>query len=522
VLPATIDELASALDLSRAQLTYWAYVAKRPQKYTSFKLSKRSGGTRPISAPKSQLKTIQRRLLALLETHYRPRACAHGFTSGRSILSNAEKHVGKAYTLNIDLEEFFPSINFGRVRGALMAKPFGLPRAVATVVAQLACFENHLPQGAPTSPLLSNLVCGRLDSNLTSLCRSLRCDYTRYADDITISTNRRVFPSDLAVAINPPYGTGAEVGLALRAIIESNGFRVNQGKVRLTSQRNSQQVTGLVCNQFANVPRTYVREVRAMIHAWKKYGLVAAETEFRAKHARLRAPTRPEPMFPLVVRGKLEFLAMVRGRDNPQYIGLAKQVRELAPELFPYPLDRHEIVDGAVWVLESDSTGQQGTAFMLKDVGLVTCDHVLASDTVAFQVGTPSLRYPVSVKARDKHIDLAILEIDVTNAPYLLRGDPARLERHDELMLVGFPGYGPGMHHAYRAKGQVTMTKVKSSILYIVPNIAIAKGNSGGPVLNADYRVVGVATYGSATLKAGVVAAADEPAAIFIDYIDRL
>jgi RNA-directed DNA polymerase len=147
-------------------LVYYLYRLPGDRRYNSFSISKRNGGTRLISTPATGLKTVQRRLSKLLYAIYEPRKGVHGFAIGRGITTNAEAHVRQAHLLNIDLEDFFGSINFGRVRRLFLAEPFKLPNRVATVLAQICCHENKLPQGAPTSPIISNLICGRMDGQL--------------------------------------------------------------------------------------------------------------------------------------------------------------------------------------------------------------------------------------------------------------------------------------------------------------------------------------------------------------------
>src|SRR5207237_8311575 len=116
--------------------------------------------------------------------------------------------------LNMDLADFFPSINFGRVRGMLMAPPYGVGAPAATVLAQLCCSENGLPQGAPSSPMLANMVCGRLDGELTALARKFHATYTRYGDDITISLRRYDFPEEIALAPTGWIGPDVDAGPA--------------------------------------------------------------------------------------------------------------------------------------------------------------------------------------------------------------------------------------------------------------------------------------------------------------------
>src|SRR5207302_1692057 len=144
-----------------------------------------------ISAPTSSIKIIQKRLNQVLQAVYKPKAPVHGFARDRGIVSNADRHINKKVILNIDLEDFFPTIHFGRVKGVLKAPPYSLPNEVAQTLGNICCYKRALPQGAPTSPVVSNMVCVSLDSGLRHLAEEHACTYTRYADDITFSTTRR-------------------------------------------------------------------------------------------------------------------------------------------------------------------------------------------------------------------------------------------------------------------------------------------------------------------------------------------
>lgn len=332
----TFKGLAAALDLQPRELRYWAFRAQSGDLYTRFQMPKRRGGSRDILAPKAPLRSIQRRILRLLcELQIQP-GIVHGLIGGRNIVTNAAVHCDKPFVLNLDLKDFFPSINFGRVRGALMHKPACLQPSVATVLARLTCFDNQLPQGAPTSSFLANLVCKDLDQTLFWTAKRLGCTCTRYADDITISAWGG-FPEDLAVALDPPHGTSAAVSESLAENIELCGFTVNEKKVWLAGRRASQRVTGLIVNdRKPNVDRKLVRQIRGMIHTWEAHGLETAERVFIEKSAnRYRAPWRGPPSFKHSLLGKLQFMAMVRGKSDPVFLKLARRCRALDSELFP-------------------------------------------------------------------------------------------------------------------------------------------------------------------------------------------
>ena len=190
----TRHELARVFGVTfNKHLVYYLYRLPIERRYVSFTVNKRTGGTRIISSPATGLKTAQRRLSKLLYAIYEPRKGVHGFAIGRGITTNAEAHVRQNHVLNIDLEDFFVSINFGRVRGLFLAEPFKLPTPIATLLAQICCHENKLPQGAPTSPIISNMICGRMDGQLKAFANRNGCFYTRYADDITFSTRQGLF-----------------------------------------------------------------------------------------------------------------------------------------------------------------------------------------------------------------------------------------------------------------------------------------------------------------------------------------
>ncbi len=200
-------------------------------KYKSFEVPKRTGGNRQIKAPQPMLALLQRRLANLLydcldelkKATPARRSLAHGFERKRNIITNASLHKRRRYVLNLDLEDFFPSINFGRVRGFFLKdKHFAVQPTVATIIAQIACHENELPQGSPCSPVISNLVGHLLDARLARLAKTHKCTYSRYVDDITFSTSRKDFPSELAA---PVTGSQCEwqLGAELRDKIERSG-----------------------------------------------------------------------------------------------------------------------------------------------------------------------------------------------------------------------------------------------------------------------------------------------------------
>jgi RNA-directed DNA polymerase len=318
-------DVAERLGVSLQTLTWLLYRNGTEGYYRTWRISKKSGGVREIRAPRSTLYRIQSGLSQVLQDAYAPKPAAHGFVRGRSVVTNATAHVARRYVLNVDIKDFFPSINFGRVRGLFMSRPFELPGEVASLLAAICCSQGTLPIGAPTSPVVANMICLRLDSELQALARDNGCWYTRYADDLTFSTSRRSFPRALA-GVDDESRTF--VGDELRHRVESNGFALNPAKTRLQTRDTRQSVTGLVVNERMNVDRRFIRRVRAMLHAWDKYGLERAQAYLSHWDKRDRYPGA-SPRFEDILRGRIAYLAMVRGGSDPLALRFKAQYENL-------------------------------------------------------------------------------------------------------------------------------------------------------------------------------------------------
>ena len=273
----TLRDVALILGVQPKTVLYVLYKRPEAQKYHSFEISKRSGGVREINAPEPRLKMLQRRLANVLysciaeaEKNNPPRRpLSHGFERSkppRSIFTNASVHKNRRYVLNLDLEDFFPSFNFGRVRGFIIKdKRFELNEKIATVIAQITCFRNELPQGSPYSPVISNPLGHPLDVRLARLAKKNKLTYSRYADDLTFSTNKKDFPAAIAEPI-PENSPRWRVGPALKKQIENAGFKVNHSKTQMQWRGSRQVTTGLIVNKKVNVKSEYYRTARAMCH----------------------------------------------------------------------------------------------------------------------------------------------------------------------------------------------------------------------------------------------------------------
>jgi RNA-directed DNA polymerase len=271
----SLGELAVLLGYKPKSLSYILYILPDEEKYAEFVIPKKNGGERKIKAPVDQLKKLQKRLAGFLNRCFeeiikkgkQKKSLSHGFRKNHSIISNANKHKNKRHVFNVDLQDFFPSINFGRVRGFFIKNAhFELNHKVATIIAQIACHENELPQGSPCSPIISNLIGHLLDIRMANLAKKSKCTYSRYVDDLTFSTNKRDFPEKIAIK---KEGSENEwiPGKALKNQIEKIGFKVNDKKTSLQHKTTRQIATGLVVNEKVNIRKEYYKLARSMCHS---------------------------------------------------------------------------------------------------------------------------------------------------------------------------------------------------------------------------------------------------------------
>jgi RNA-directed DNA polymerase len=494
----TRRDVADLLAVTERELIYVLY--RGGKKYQEFEVPKRSGGSRLISAPVGSIKILQKRLNQVLKAIYQPKAPVHGFAVGRSILSNAGKHVHKKLVLNIDLLDFFPSIHFGRVRGLFQSPPYSRPYDVAMVLAQLCIHKKRLPQGAPTSPIVSNMICSGLDSELQRFAAEVGCAYTRYADDITFSTTRTRLPPKLATVQEQSNGViEVQLGAHLVEILTKHTFFVNDKKVRVRGVGQRREVTGLVVHHGVNVPREFIRSVRGMLHAWERHGLEAAEKELREKHhTKHRRPGSPVLSLEQVASGKLEFVRMIRGAKDPLYTRLWNRFARLTkrPER-PVFAQLPPQVLSTLWLVESmdpdDGTSvKTGTAFMLEGRGLVTCDHCLGLEPI--RVVRPGLieeAVVATITHRCKDRDLARLRIDSVSPFTLQVGTTQSVKTGDATIVAGYGNYAAGQQ-ARLTKGHVTGQGVRSGVPVLFSDHRVFSGASGGPVLDESLRVIGI------------------------------
>ena len=318
--------------------------------YFTFSIKKKSGAERVIHSPIKGLKEFQKALNIVLQCVYEPHPSAYGFVIGKSIVQNASAHVNQNYVYNIDLKDFFPSIDKSRVWGRLLIPPFNLNNSeerkkIANMIAGLSCTEMEverikndewnkvnlsvLPQGAPTSPILTNAICEKMDIRLSGVAKRFGLNYSRYADDITFSSKHNSYEIKEGIFENI-YFKNSSFDKEVRRIIKDQNFNIKESKVRLQKKEYRQEVTGLIVNDKTNVNRKYTDLVRKWIYLWETYGYEKAYGFFIKKYSFDKGHIKKgQPNMMLVIDGKLLYLKMIKGENDSTYIKLKERFDNL-------------------------------------------------------------------------------------------------------------------------------------------------------------------------------------------------
>ena len=289
----TSSHLAHFLKISTKRLNW--LTNDRIKHYTCFNIKKRDGSKREIFAPRSYLKGVQRKILDDLLQRVGLNSHAEGFRKKRSILTNAGRHIGKKVVIKLDVKDFFPSITFKRILGMFIS--LGYPRQVSLLLTKLVAHDGRLPIGAPTSPAIANIVSTRLDKRFARLGEKMGFDYSRYADDMTISSNKRSITKII------PF---------LKEIIREEGFEINETKMRILRNAGRQKITGIVVNEKPNIDKKEIKKLRAVIYNCHHKDIKHEVKKWAQKEKGLNNPsdyTLNE--FKSSLLGKINFVKMV-------------------------------------------------------------------------------------------------------------------------------------------------------------------------------------------------------------------
>ena len=304
-------------------------------RYRKIQIPKKSGGKRELHIPDKTLSFIQYCISILLSYYYKPNKNCFGYVPGKSIKDNASKHVGKDVIVNIDLKDFFGSIDAYKIQDRLTRYPFSFSKEVAELISQIVttkteeeCFNpigeivnrTFLPQGSPCSPIISNIVADSLDFRLSRLSQKYGFTYSRYVDDLTFSFNKNLIPEWFGY----DYDYGFK--LLIYDIIQEEGFEINRRKTRISYKNQKHEVTGLTVNKKVNIKRSYIKKLRTILHNWEKDGYGKANMEYFLKSKNC------EKFFPNLgnsVSGMLSFIKMVKGAEDSTYIKLKDRFQKL-------------------------------------------------------------------------------------------------------------------------------------------------------------------------------------------------
>lgn len=337
---------------TKKHINYYCNPKNSFHRYKQFKIKKRTGGFRQITAPKNRsFMLILKYINEIFKSIYTPSVYAMGFAEGRSVVTNANVHKGQNYVFNIDLKDFFSSIEQPRVWKRLQLKPFNFPLPVANVIAGLCSMKEVreledgtkqeifvLPQGAPTSPILTNMICDKLDHRLAGLAKRFGLHYTRYADDITFSSMHNV------------YQPKSEFMKELQRIILDQGFHINNKKTRLQKLGSRQEVTGIIVSNKLNVTQKFIRDIRNILYMWDRYGYSVAYSNFFPKYKNEKGHVKKgNPDLINVIWGKLMYLKMIKGEEDSVYKRLHDKFISLVEKTF----DENKTTDQHITYVET-------------------------------------------------------------------------------------------------------------------------------------------------------------------------
>ncbi|MBU3101702.1 MULTISPECIES: reverse transcriptase domain-containing protein [Clostridium] len=507
------SDVSDLLEIEDKSLRYFLYVKRPENLYVTFTVLKKNGNKRIINAPQAELKSIQRKLAYILNLVYKIKPSTHGFVIGKNIVTNANNHCKRKAILNIDLKDFFTQIHFGRVLGMLVKGPYDISKDAAIVISQIACCNAVLPQGAPSSPIITNMICSPLDTRLTRLAKKNNSKYTRYADDITFSTFDKQFSSNM---INSDI-LNLKLGKDLNKAIKDNGFVVNEDKIFLNTKNTRQEVTGLVVNKFTNIKREYLKNIRAILHNCEKDNVYnTAKTYVKkgyCKNGQIKAniddknyETQVVLWFKAVIKGKINFIKDIRGKNDFIYLKCAEKANIIfKDQIFNISKlkDFKDKIISNVLVLKGDNNGVQGSGFLLKDFGLVTSFHVTQDN--AFYKAYHYNEYEetslcviskeINEIKSDLNIDYAIYKFNKDNENFLEAG--SSVEVGDKVKIIGYPNFMKG--NSYNVQTcYITSRKYYMGAIFFTVGGTVFHGASGGVVLNDQNKVVGI-------IKGGVV-----------------
>lgn len=508
----TRQDIADLLEISDKSLRYFLFVIRPENMYKSFTIPKRRGGERHIFAPIKKWRNLQRKLSYVLTLKYTPKVCAYGFVKNKNILDNASKHIKKSEILNVDLKDFFTQFHFGRIVGLLKAKPYSLGEEAAITIAQIVCLNGVLPQGAPTSPILTNMLCAPLDNQLMQYAKKHSLVYTRYADDITFSSFGKNISGNLVSVIDNKICLVD----SFRRIFVNNNLLVNEEKISLKEKYHRQEVTGVIVNKFPNIKRDYYKTLRAQLHNCNKNGVYDEALKYiKCGYCRNKniiqikdnPEKRPiiEAWYKKVLVGKIRYVRQIKGSQSFTFYALANAANQVFGEdvfELSYFDQMNYIIDENVFVIQNSNETVQGSGFYVPGYGLFTSYHVTKDEDFYYlwkngeKLSSVSICANMNQKCSNEVIDYALYNVTISNVTNVSIGKSSELSVGDTVIIAGFPDYIKGDTITKEECKIIGITQLFGAPFYKVSG-RVVHGASGGIVLDTNHNVVGIIKGGS-------------------------
>lgn len=523
----SFNDVASLLEVSPKFLHYILNVEKS---YTTFEIPKKNGGVRTIMTPSKNLKIIQKKLSYILTLCSSLSKSVHGFVQGKSIVTNAKLHVNKQWVLNFDLKDYFNQFNQGKIIGFFRSFYKFNNEVIGTLVA-ICCYKNTLPQGAPTSPILTNILTYNFDKQMNLICKKSKYIYTRYVDDITISTDKHKFQKNF---VYYDEDSNIQIGTSINKILEATNFEINSTKTHLRINYQNQTVTGITVNEKPNVSRNYIKKIRAILHNLKVNDDKTAQKIFDKHYCARHSKNTESNNKYNVVKGMIEYVVQVKGREDSVSKKLIHAFNILnLPENID-PINSYSTIEKVqrknCFVIEieyntiyDDFHAATASAFLLKGVGVLTSAHtfkhyydikdeVKECKIVAFRENETDthLKRNLEITKIDFKLDFAICKVHgITFENYGFEFS-SHIFSGEAITLLGFPQYKDGNslnkengiinqeinEHFHDIFNPKTQTLGYNQKRYGI-STQIFEGNSGGPILNSNNQVIGIATKGT-------------------------
>ena len=504
----SIENLINYLNLTLDELNEIIERIKDYKEYFNYLIPKRNGSYRLISAPSNRLKKIQKKLLDSFNNIYNRKKCSYGFEKKRNNIDCASKHCRKKYICTIDLKDFFNQITSYRVFGMLVNKPYEINEKVCSVLTDLVCRNDKLPQGAPTSPILANMLLKKLDFRLIKFAKANRITYSRYADDLIFSSYK-----DFSHLIFKNASQHYELSLDFKLIFESFNMEINENKIKYSCHNSRQMVTGLIVNKFPNIKNSDYRILRTILYNYSKNPIETAKKYREIKKLGvIKAEQDLLTWFESVLYGKILYFRNIKG-ENRQFYKLTLSYNSRVEYCNQFDVNKLQVAYDEVenyCFIVNVINGEKircGTGFYIKDLGYITSAHLFNIkngsiddyDDVTLEFKGKVIQIMHEWITINVELDYAIIQSACLfdNLLYFDIENNRNMKTYDLVRVLGFPDTAQGGIPLCDESHIINLKyKFNGIDIVIISRRTIYKGMSGGPVLNINNRIIGIAQIG--------------------------